>query len=113
MHKYIPLMQGVADKLVAAEGSLDVATSDAAALLEQMISARKEANVSMVVDAKAHAKVVAALSALTAARSAMAEAHNEMNEVKLRLGVRTKLTASDKQVRGEDESRVELRVVGE
>jgi len=87
----VTLMRGVAGKLIAAEGTIDSAISDAAALLSEMIEARKAAKVSTTVDAKANAKVVEAMAALSAARTAMAEAHVEMNEVKLRLGVRTQM----------------------
>ena len=91
------LMQGVANKLFAAEGSIDSALADTAALLTEMVEARKAARVSMTVDAKANAKVVEAMAALSAARTAIVEAHEEMNEVKLRLGVRTKMIgAGDK-----------------
>lgn len=85
------LMQGVANKLWTAEATIDSALADTAALMAEMVEARKAARVSPTVDAKAHAKVVEAMAALSAARSAMVEAHNEMNEVKLRLGVRTKM----------------------
>lgn len=85
------LMQGVANKLFAAENTIDSALADTAGLLSEMVEARKAARVSSTVDAKATAKVVEAMAALSAARSAMVEAHQEMNEVKLRLGVRTKM----------------------
>jgi hypothetical protein len=93
----IELMQGVADKLFAAESTIDSAIADAAVLLSGMVEARKAARVSSTVDAQAHAKVVEAMVALNAARTAMVEAHAEMNEVKLRLGVRTKMVGFDKQ----------------
>ena len=91
------LMQGVANKLFAAENTIDSALADTAGLLSEMVEARKAARVSMTVDAKANAKVVEAMAALSAARTAIVEAHEEMNEVKLRLGVRTKMIgAGDK-----------------
>ena len=90
MDKHI-LMQGVANKLWTAEATIDSALADTAALLTEMVEARKAARVSSTVDAVAHAKVVEAMAALSAARTAMVDAHNEMNEVKLRLGVRTKM----------------------
>ena len=91
------LMQGVANKLFAAESTIDSALADTAALLTEMVEARKAARVSSTVDAKANAKVVEAMAAISAARSAIVEAHEEMNEVKLRLGVRTKMIgAGDK-----------------
>ena len=112
----VTLMRGVAGKLFAAEGTIDGAIADTAALLAEMIEARKAAKVSTVVDAKASAKVVEAMAALSAARTAMAEAHTEMNEVKLRLGVRTRMDLVDVRKSGADfDEPVEarLRVVNE
>jgi hypothetical protein len=106
----LPLMFGVANKLFAAESTIDTAMADTAALLAQMVEARKAANVSPTVDVKAHAKVVEAMTALSAARVAMVDAHNEMNEIKLRLGVRTKMNGVEKAVvRGEESA--PLRIV--
>jgi len=109
----VVLMKGVAAKLFASEAAIDVAISDTATLVSQMIEARTAANVSTTVDAKVHAKVAEAMMAMVTARSAMAEAHAEMNEVKLRLGVRTRMDGLTKRTTGEDESApTELRVVG-
>lgn len=88
------LMQGVANKLFAAESTIDSALADTAALLTEMVEARKAARVSSTVDAKATARVVEAMAALSAARTAMVDAHHEMLEVKLRLGVRTKMVGA-------------------
>ena len=108
------LMQGVATKLFAAESTIDSAIADTAALLSEMVEARKAARVSSTVDAKANAKVIEAMSALSAARTAMVEAHAEMNEVKLRLGVRTKMIGGyDKTVKtGLDTNEQVARLVG-
>jgi flagellar motor switch protein FliG len=94
------LMQGVANKLFAAESTIDSALADTAALLTEMVEARKAARVSSTVDAKATAKVVEAMAALSAARTAMVEAHEEMSEVKLRLGVRTKMIGTYDKTKG-------------
>jgi hypothetical protein len=112
----VTLMRGVAEKLFAAEGTIDGAITDTAALLSEMIEARKAAKVSTVVDAKANAKVIEAMAALSAARTAMADAHNEMNEVKLRLGVRTRMDLIDVRKQGSDfdePAEARLRVVNE
>jgi hypothetical protein len=116
MDNRITLMRGVAGKLFAAEGTIDGAITDTAALLAEMIEARKAAKVSTVVDAKANAKVIEAMAALSAARTAMAEAHTEMNEVKLRLGVRTRMDLIDVRKQGSDfdePAEARLRVVNE
>jgi flagellar motor switch protein FliG len=94
------LMQGVANKLFAAESTIDSALADTAALLTEMVEARKAARVSSTVDAKATAKVVEAMAALSAARTAMVEAHEEMSEVKLRLGVRTMMIGTYDKTKG-------------
>ncbi|HET9161681.1 MAG TPA: hypothetical protein VFN88_13805 [Caulobacteraceae bacterium] len=107
----VELMKGVAAKLFASESSVDAALADTAALVSEMIEARVAAGVSSTVDVKAHAKVAEAMAALVAARTAMAEAHTEMNEVKLRLGVRTRMDGLTKPARAEEEGAVELRIV--
>lgn len=83
--------QRVATKLFASEKAVDAAMVEAAELMADLVKARKDLNLSAVVGDKAVAKVVEALSALGEARSAMVEAHNELNDVKLRIGVRTKM----------------------
>ena len=87
-------MQGVANKLFAAEGSIDKAMADSAALMGGMVAFREEQMVSAVVGDPCFAKVAAAMSALSAARTAMVEAHASLEESKLRLGVRTKMSGS-------------------
>ena len=111
----VVLMKGVAAKLFASEAAIDVAISDTAALVSQMIEARTAAKVSTTVDAKVHAKVAEAMMAMATARSAMAEAHAEMNEVKLRLGVRTRMDGINVHKTGADLDQVEahLRLVNE
>jgi hypothetical protein len=83
--------QKVANKLFATEAAVDTATMEAMSLLAGMIEARKDAGVSSIVGDAAAAKVAEAISTLAAAKSALAVAHNEMADVKLRLGIRTKL----------------------
>lgn len=89
-------MQGVANKLFAAERSIDKAMTDSAGLMTGMIAFREEQNVAATVGDEAVAKVAAAMAALSAARTAMVEAHAALDETKLRLGVRTKMSGQDK-----------------
>lgn len=103
-------MQVLAEALWAAENTTDEAIAKTAYLVADMITARQEHRVAATVDAKAHAKLAEAQAHLSAARMALVEAHNEMNEVKLRLGVRTKMVGYDK-VRGEAEERPALGLV--
>ena len=64
-----------------------------AALGDDDAQARAIAHVlSAVVGDNASAKLVEALAALGEARTAIVGAHNELNDVKLRIGVRTKMT---------------------
>jgi len=83
--------QRVANKLFATENAVDAAMVEAAELMADMLKARKDIGLSAVVGDRASAKLVEALAALGQARSAMVEMHGELNDVKLRIGVRTKM----------------------
>jgi len=86
--------QKVANKLFATEAAVDAATMEAMSLLAGIMEARKEAGVSSIVGDAAAAQVAEAISTHAAAKSAIAIAHNEMADVKLRLGIRTKLVGT-------------------
>jgi len=83
--------QRVATKLFATENAIDAAMVEAAELMADMLKARKDIGLSAVVGDRASAKLVEALAALSEARSAMVDMHGELNDVKLRIGVRTKM----------------------
>ncbi len=83
--------QRIATKLFATENAVDAAMVEAAELMADLLKARKDIGVSAVVGDRASAKLVEALAAMGQARSAMVEMHNELNDVKLRIGVRTKM----------------------
>lgn len=83
--------QRVANKLFATENAVDAAMINAADLMSDMLKARKDLGLSAIVGDKASAKLVEAMAALGEARTAMVEMHNELGEVKLRVGIRTKL----------------------
>ena len=83
--------QKVANKLWSAENTVDAAMADAAALMAELAAARQELKFSAQLTEKATADVVTAISALGQARAALTEMHEELSEVKLRLGIRTKL----------------------
>jgi hypothetical protein len=85
------IAQTVANKLFATEDAVDTAMIEATKLLSGIVEARHEMRVSAVVVDDAIAKVTAALSALSEAQSAVVGAHNELAEVKLRLGIRAKM----------------------
>lgn len=83
--------QGVANKMWATEQAVDAAIAEAAGLLTGMIEARTELRLSATVGAEASAKVAEAIAVLAQARAALVAAHKEMEETKLRVGIRTKL----------------------
>ena len=85
------VVQKVANKVWASENSVDVAMADAAALMVELASARQELKFSADLTEKSTADLVKAISSLGQARAALVEMHEELAEVKLRLGVRTKL----------------------
>lgn len=83
--------QRVATKLFATEKAIDAAMVQAAELLAGAVEARGQLGVSAVTGDSAQAKLVEAISALGEARTAIVGMHHEMAELKLRLGIRTKL----------------------
>jgi hypothetical protein len=80
--------------------------------MADMLAARKELNLSATVVEDASAKVVAAIKALGEARAAMVGAHHELNDVKLRLGVRTKMDWQEKPPGLQQASETTMREVG-
>lgn len=83
--------QRVANKLFATEDKVDAALAEATELMSEMLKARKELNISINVGDDAAGKLVQAIQALSEARSAMVGVHAELDEAKLRLGIRTKM----------------------
>ncbi|WP_269716998.1 hypothetical protein [Caulobacter sp. NIBR2454] len=83
--------QRVANKLFATENAIDAAMLEASEMMAEMLKARKDLGASATVGDQACAKLVEAISALGAARTAMVEAHGVLGETKLRLGIRTKM----------------------
>lgn len=83
--------QRVATKLFASENAVDAAMVETAELMADLLKARKDLGISAVTGDRAASKLADAMAALSQARSAMVEAHNELSDVKLRIGVRTKM----------------------
>lgn len=79
----------VAQKLYATEAALDAAMTEAAELIGEMVRARAELKLSAVVGDAAQAKIVEAIAALGAARTAVVAAHADLDDVRKRIGVRT------------------------
>jgi hypothetical protein len=83
--------QRVATKLFATENAVDAAMTEAAELMSDMLKARKDLALSATVGDAAMAKLVEAISALGEARTAMVTMHGQLEETKLRMGIRTKM----------------------
>ena len=86
----------VAKKLFETEAAVDGALVEAAELMSEMLKARKDVNTSLVFADDVQVKMMEAIKALSEARTAMVGVHTELNEAKLRLGVRTKMGFEDK-----------------
>src|SRR6185295_9439122 len=88
--------QRVAKKLFVTEAAVDGALVEASELMSEMLKARKDVHVSMVFADDVQVKMMEAMKALSEARTAMVAVHNELNEAKLRLGIRAKMGLEDK-----------------
>jgi hypothetical protein len=86
----------VASKLRSAEHSIDAALVEASELVAELLRARTEVGLAANVGDVALTKIMAAMSALSEARTSMVAGHAELAEVQLRLGIRTRMTVEDK-----------------
>ena len=103
--------QRVAKKLFTTEAAVDGALVEASELMSEMLKARKDVHVSMVFADDVQVKMMEAMKALSEARTAMVAVHSELNEAKLRLGIRTKMDGADKPQAISTEERTALRSV--
>jgi hypothetical protein len=83
--------QGVANRLFATEKAVDMAMIEAAKLMTSLVDARSELHLSAVVGDEATSKVAQAIATLAEARRAIVAAHGDLADLKLRVGIRTKL----------------------
>ena len=104
--------QRVAKKLFSTEAAVDSALIEATELMGEMLKARQDVKVSMVFADDVQVKMMEAMKALSEARSAMVAVHGELNEAKLRLGVRTKMDAMEKPPEGVAREQTVMRQVG-
>ena len=104
--------QRVAKKLFVTEAAVDGALVEASELMSEMLKARKDVHVSLVFADDVQVKMMEAMKALSEARSAMVAVHNELNEAKLRLGIRTKLNNEDTPPRFYADLETKMRDVG-
>lgn len=103
--------QRVAKKLFKTEAAVDGALMEAAELMSEMLKARQDVNTSLVFADDVQVKMMEAMKALSEARTAMVGVHNELNEAKLRLGIRTKMDAMDKPNEGASREQTTMRKV--
>ena len=104
--------QRVAKKLFTTEAAVDSAMVEASELMSEMLKARQDVNVSLVFADDVQVKMMQALKALSEARSAMVGVHSELNEAKLRLGIRTKMDGMNKPPEAAVRTATTLRDVG-
>lgn len=104
--------QRVAKKLFETEAAVDGAMVEAAELMSEMLKARQDVNASLVFADDVQVKMMEAIKALSEARTAMVGVHNELNEAKLRLGIRTKMSGQDKPQEGASREHTVMREVG-
>ena len=104
--------QRVAKKLFATEVAVDSAMVEASELMSEMLKARKDVNVSLVFADDVQVKMMQAIKALSEARSAMVSVHSELNEAKLRLGIRTKMDFQQKPPQAAAVTTTKMRDVG-
>jgi hypothetical protein len=101
----------VANKLYATEAAVDSALVEASDLMGEMLKARKDMKVSLVFADDCQAKLMEAMKALSEARTAMVAVHGELDEAKLRLGIRTKMAGYEEK-NARQETRTTMREVG-
>jgi hypothetical protein len=83
--------QRVANKLFATEAAVDGALVEAAELMSEMLKARTEVEAGITFADGSQAKLMDAMKALSEARTAMIAVHEELNEARLRLGIRSRM----------------------
>jgi hypothetical protein len=103
--------QRVATRLFSTENAIDAALLEATKLMTECLEARAEIGFAATLGGEAVNKIVASIAALTEARAAAVEAHHELNETKLRLGVRTRMVGTGPKGYAGAESETDTKVV--
>jgi hypothetical protein len=81
------IAQGVADRLFATEEAVDTAMVRAAGLIQGMVEARRELNVSATTGEVALARAAEAVAALSEARRAVMAAHAALSSLSTKMDV--------------------------
>lgn len=100
------VVKRVAGTLHGAEAAIDAAMVETAEVIADMVQARKDLGLSATVGAAATAKVMAAMAALSEARTEMVAAHGELEQTAMRLGIRTKMVGWMKEAQIENNVRL-------
>ena len=83
--------QKLANKLFATEAAVDAAMEQTMTLISGVSEARRELGLAATVGNDVTAKLAEALAALADARTAVVHAHGQVADLKLRVGIRTKM----------------------
>jgi hypothetical protein len=83
--------QQVNQKLLATEAAVDGAFAETTELMALLLKARQDVNAPLTFADDTQVKLMAAMKALSEARTAMVAVHGELAEAKLRLGIRTSM----------------------
>lgn len=89
--KKAEVAQSVLDQLHAAEAAIDAAMVEASRLTQVMLEARQELGLAATVGSAALARVTATVGELGEARTELVAAHRDLDELRLRLGMRTSM----------------------
>ncbi len=100
--------QQVATKLFATEDAIDQAIANASVLVSELVNARQELGVSAVFADESFTKATAALAALGQARTAMVACHHDLNDAKLRVGIRQKMAGTGPKPNQSEPVRAEM-----
>jgi hypothetical protein len=95
------IARSVGVKLRATEAAIDAAIVEATELMSEIIRGRVTLRVSAGATDPTMAKIAAAIAALSESRSAMVEAHSAADELRLRIGVRTRMDGMEEKVEKE------------
>lgn len=99
----VQIGQGVLADLHATEAAIDTAMVEATRLMQTLIAARQELGLAATFGNAALSRVAATVGELSQARGEIVSAHEELNELRLRMGMRTSMVGVlDKPAEGVD-----------